>query len=125
MYPKIDDNDKQEWASLDSRLSKITDYIAHEIAFKQDMISSLLAKVQELNDAVLNKDEQLEQYREKLAESSQNIDGLRQLLNKLLNDIENHQKDIDWYKRTYETRSLLGILKDKFFRGNNMGGQEQ
>jgi DNA repair exonuclease SbcCD ATPase subunit len=125
MYPKIDDNDKQEWASFDSRLSKITDYIAHEIAFKQDMISSLLAKVRELNDAVLNKDEQLEQYREKLAESSQNIDGLRQLLNKLLNDIENHQKDIDWYKRTYETRSLLGILKDKFFRGNNMGGQEQ
>jgi DNA repair exonuclease SbcCD ATPase subunit len=125
MYSKIDDNDKQEWASFDSRLSKITDYIAHEIAFKQDMITGLLAKVRELNDAVLNKDEQLEQYREKLAESSQTIDGLRQLLNKLLNDIENHQKDIDWYKRTYETRSLLGILKDKFFRRDNMGGQEQ
>jgi len=42
--------------------------------------------------------------------------GNRQLINKLLGDISRLQNDIDWYKRTYEKRSLLGLLREKFFQ---------
>jgi len=101
MYRKINENEEQGRASFDSRLSKVIDYIDHEMASR--------------NEQMQNKEDEIVQLREKLAECRQSTEGLHQLMNKLLNDIEKYQKDIDWYKRTYESRSLLGVLKDKFF----------
>jgi uncharacterized coiled-coil DUF342 family protein len=71
--------------------------------------------VRDLSATIVSKEEQMDDLREKLGQLVQNAEGMRQLINKLLNDIENYQKDIEWYRRTYEQRSLLGILKDKFF----------
>jgi DNA repair exonuclease SbcCD ATPase subunit len=117
MYSKVNENEQQEW--LDSRLSQISDFIAGEIRLKQETISRLEAQLQAANVLIVNKDEQLEELREKLVEYRLNTEGLRQLINKLLNDIEKYQRDIEWYRRTYEQRSLLGIFKNKFFRKRN------
>jgi len=116
MYPKTNENGRQPWQSIENRLSKIADFIGNELKMKQDMIHLLTMQVQELNATVAFKEEEIEDLREKLGQLGQQVEGMRQLMNKLLNDIENYQKDIEWYRRTYEKRHLLGILKDKFFR---------
>ena len=100
---------------MDRQLSQIREYIENEIANKQSQIDRMQEQLQDSNTLILQKDSQLEVLQEKLAEYKQTIEGQRQLMNKLLNDIGNYQKDIMWYKRTYEQRSLLGLLKDKFF----------
>lgn len=53
------------------------------------------------------------QLNDKVADCQQNAEGNRQLINKLLNDIERLQQDVEWYKRTYEKRSLAGVIKDR------------
>ena len=120
MYPKINDNDQQRRASVDD-LTRIRDYIEKEIIFKQTMILQLQKQLQELETMVIQKDVTIDTLQEKLEECRLNTEGMRQLVNKLLNDIGNYQKDIGWYRRTYEQRSLLGILKDKFLRKINPG----
>jgi hypothetical protein len=51
-----------------------------------------------------------------LVECRQTNEGTRQLINKLLSDISNYQKDLEWFKRTYEKRSLLGTIRQKLFK---------
>ncbi|HLI92050.1 MAG TPA: hypothetical protein VKU83_00500 [Puia sp.] len=116
MYAKINENGRQDWQSVDKRLGKIAEFIVKDLRLKQETIRLLMTQVQEMKAAMAAKDAHIRDLLEKLGKSSQDAEGLRQLMNKLLNDIENYQKDIDWYRRTYEQRSLLGILKDKFFR---------
>jgi len=116
MYPKTNENGRQEWQSIENRLSKIAEFIGNDLKIKQDMIHLLTTQVQDLNATIAGKEEQIEDLQEKLSQLSQHTEGMRQLMNKLLNDIETYQKDIEWYRRTYEQRRLLGILKDKFFR---------
>ncbi|PWT71541.1 MAG: hypothetical protein C5B59_17865 [Bacteroidetes bacterium] len=116
MYPKTNENGRHEWKSIEQGLSKIAEFIGTDLKLKQDMIHLLTTQVQELNATIANKEEQIEDLRDKLGELAQHTEGMRQLMNKLLNDIESYQKDVEWYRRTYEQRSLLGILKDKFLR---------
>ena len=119
MYPKINDSERQKRGSLDSELTRIRGYIEKEITFKQALILQLPKQLQELETMVIQKDVAIDTLQDKLEECRQNTEGMRQLVNKLLNDIGNYQKDIGWYRRTYEQRSLLGILKDKFLRRIN------
>ena len=121
MYSKINDNDQQRRTSLDHELTRIRDYIEKEITFKQAMIIQLQKQLQELETMVIQKDVTIDTLQEKLEECRMSTEGMRQLVNKLLNDIGTYQKDISWYRRTYEQRSLLGILKDKFLRKINPG----
>lgn len=125
MYPKTNENGngRKEWNSIEKRLSKIVDFIGNELELKQAMIHLLTTQVQDLNATIAGKEEQIEDLREKLGQLGQQAEGMRQLINKLLNDIENNQKDIEWYRRTYEQRSMLGILKDKLFRKSNSDDQ--
>jgi hypothetical protein len=51
---------------------------------------------------------------DKLVECMRKSEGSRQLINKLLNDIDRLNRDTEWYKMTYEKRSLAGLIKDKF-----------
>ena len=97
-------------------MSAIRTYIENEIAGKEAMILRLQEQLTQMSGLILQKDAQLELLQEKLSECKQSAEGQRQLMNKLLNDIGNYQRDIMWYRRTYEHRSLLGILKDKFIR---------
>lgn len=114
MYPTF--NEREERESLDRQLSQIKAYIENDIAAKQTLIVRLQEQLQQLSVLVFQKDEQLDRMKEQLLECQQNVEGQRQLVNKLLNDIGNYQNDIMWYKRTYEQRSLIGILKQKFVR---------
>lgn len=119
MYPSV--NEKEGRDSLDRQLSMIRTFIENEIAVKQGTIVRLQDQLQELSTLLVQKDAQVEIMQQKLAECQQNVEGQRQLMNKLLNDISNYQRDILWYRRTYEQRSLLGILKDKFFGKSSSG----
>jgi chromosome segregation ATPase len=116
MHPSVNKKEQREPESIDSHLLQIRSYIEGEIANKQTTIARMQEQLQELTMMALQKDAQLEALQEKLIDCKQMAEGQRQLTNKLLNDISNYQKDIMWYKRTYEHRSLLGLLKDKFFR---------
>lgn len=62
------------------------------------------------------KDMEIWALRKELQECKQTGEGTRQLINKLLNDIDNYRKDIAWYRRTYETRSLAGAIWQKLLR---------
>jgi len=119
MYPSI--NEKEGRESLDQQLSLIRGYIENEIAEKQATIGRLEGQLKELGAMIVHKDAQLELLREKLAECQLNVEGQRKLMNKLLDDISSYQRDILWYRRTYEQRNLVGLLKEKFF-GKSSGG---
>jgi hypothetical protein len=87
-----------------------------EIAAKQRTIDLQEQEIQRLHNLTEEKNTVILQLTDKLTECSRNSEGHRQLINKLLNDIDRLQQDIDWYKRTYETRSFLGTIKQKLFR---------
>ena len=96
--------------SLDLILEKLDT----EVASRQKIIVILEQELQRFRLIAEDKNTLLIDLTERLAESKRQQEGNRQLINKLLNDIERLNQDIEWYKKTYETRSLLGILRDKF-----------
>jgi hypothetical protein len=101
------------------RLEKISEYMEKEIAFKQRLIDGQEEQIGQLKARIEEKDSLLKRLEGQLLECRQTNEGTRQLINKLLSDISNYQKDIDWYKRTYERRSFLGIIKQKFLKKVN------
>ncbi|MEJ0104241.1 MAG: hypothetical protein WDO19_17500 [Bacteroidota bacterium] len=55
---------------------------------------------------------------DKVSDYQRSSEGNRQLINKLLADIDHLKQDIEWYKRTYVHRSFLGTIKQKLFGKN-------
>lgn len=78
------------------------------VDLQEQEIKRLHLLLEEKNNLIL-------QLNDKVADCQQNAEGNRQLINKLLNDIERLQQDVEWYKRTYEKRSFLGTIKQKLF----------
>jgi len=62
------------------------------------------------------KDNEIRYLKEELQKAKQHSEGNSQLINKLLGELSKLHNDIDWYKRTYEKRSLLGTIREKVFR---------
>ena len=85
------------------------------MAARQRTVDLQEQEIKRLHLLLEDKNNLILQLNDKVAECKQQAEGSRQLTNKLLNDIERLQQDVDWYKRTYETRSLLGTLKEKIF----------
>ncbi len=113
---------KTEVGSEPRRLEDIQqtlDMIEHkldaEIASKQRSIELQENEIQRLQTLVEDRNKVINELQDKLAESLQSLEGNRQLVNKLLNDLDRLNHDIDWYKKTYETRSLFGTIKEKIF----------
>ncbi len=104
MYSVIEETENRalEMHSIHERLEQIRVYLEKEIDLKQKTIGGL--------------EEQVGHLEAQLLECRQTNEGTRQLINKLLNDISNYQKDIEWYKRTYVKRSLPGTIWQKLFR---------
>lgn len=94
-------------------IKAIQQKLEDEIAFKQKVIEDSWAEIRMLRTCLEDKDAVMEGLKGKVADYQQNIEGNRQIINKLLNDLERMQQDIEWYKRTYENRSVLGVIKDK------------
>lgn len=101
--------DVQQW------LEFIGDKLDSEILAKQRTIDWQQQEIQRLHVLIEGKDKIIQETAEKWAECMSNNEGNRQLINKLLNDIDRNNQEIEWYKRTYEKRSFLGTIKEKIF----------
>jgi len=97
-------------------LEDIQQKLQEDIINKQAIIDSCNNDIKTLRTQLTNKDEIIQKLETTISENQRSIEGNRQLINKLLNDLERMQQDIDWYKRTYEKRSLLGTIKQKLSR---------
>ncbi len=106
--------DKME--DIQQSLDIIEQKLDKEVAAKQKTIDLQEQEIQRLHKLVEEKNNIILQIDKKLTEGVHSNEGNRQLINKLLNDIERLNQDIEWYKRTYETRSMLGTIKEKIFR---------
>ena len=111
LYDKVDDFDRT--GSMLRILKSIEQTLEREISSKQDVIEWQQEELRRLRAEVLDKDGSIVQLNGKLMECHSQSKGNRQLINKLITDIDKLHQDIDWYKRTYEARSLFGVIKDK------------
>ena len=94
-------------------LQHILRQLETEVAAKRRIIEEKEQDTHQLKSLIEEKDSRIEELNNKLVDCQHNVDGNRQLVNKLLNDIERMQQEIEWYKRTYENRSVVGTLKEK------------
>lgn len=98
------------------RIDWLIKYYGSELSQKQQTIQQLQAEVDTLKKTLKDKDGEIVQLESKLHACSSDEEGNRQLINKLLADISKYENDIEWFKRTYEKRSVLGLFKQKFFK---------
>lgn len=96
-------------------LKNIELQLQKELSFKQKAVEEGWTEIKNLRAVLAAKDQSILDLQAKLAESQKNIEGNRQLINKLLSDLNRLHQDIEWYRRTYEKRSLLGTLKQKLY----------
>jgi uncharacterized coiled-coil protein SlyX len=94
-------------------LKEIQQKLEEEILNKQTIIDSCTTEINTLRTGIAGKDQVIQTLEHRITENQRSIEGNRQLINKLLNDLDRMQQDLEWYKRTYENRSLLGVIKDK------------
>ena len=98
-------------------LKQIQKKLEDEVSLKQQTIEASWQEIRNLRQTLAEKDQTIANLQNKIMECQRNIDGNRQLINKLLIDLECMKQDIEWYKRTYEKRTLFGVIKErlKFF----------
>jgi chromosome segregation ATPase len=101
---------------INEKLEQITQYLLQELNAKQQTIEEQRREIERFKTELIEKMREKSDLQEKLQQCAQQTEGHRQLINKLLNDIEHFQNDIEWYKRTYERRSFWGVLKEKLTR---------
>ncbi|HWJ03858.1 MAG TPA: hypothetical protein VNU93_09270 [Verrucomicrobiae bacterium] len=97
-------------------LKNIEHQLQNELAHKQKTIEESWAEIRNLRALLAAKDQDLHELQTRLTDSKKSIEGNRQLINKLLSDLARMRQDLDWYKRTYEQRSLLGTIRQKLFK---------
>jgi chaperonin cofactor prefoldin len=96
------DNYQQNQEDIQSGINQIRQYL--EVHVRS------LAKDAE------KKDNEIRYLKDELQKARQQSEGNSQLINKLLGELSKLHNDVDWYKRTYEKRSLLGTIREKIFR---------
>lgn len=100
---------------LNEMLESIDQKLDEEIGFKQQTITRQENEIEKLRTVIEEKNLLIKNMNEKVAECQRTSEGNRQLINKLLTDIDRLNQDIEWYRRTYVKRSLLGTVKEKLF----------
>lgn len=103
----------QTYKQINEQLEHITRYLMQEMAYKQRIIEEQRQEMERLKKDINQRSVVITSLEQQLSQCAQHTEGHRQLINKLLNDIEHFQNDLDWYKRTYERRSIWGVLKSK------------
>jgi uncharacterized coiled-coil DUF342 family protein len=117
LYDKI--NADQEDPVILKTLRAIDHKLEKEVTAKQQIVVWQQDELKRLHSEIADKNKAIAELNNKLNECRSQSEGNRQLINKLITDIDKLQQNVDWYKRTYESRSLLGVIKDKlkhFFR---------
>jgi chromosome segregation ATPase len=94
-------------------IQEIQSRLEKEVSAKQRTIERQENEIHKLRVELDTKSSLIVDLNTKFHECQRTSDGNRQLINKLLNDLERAQQDVEWYKRTYESRSVLGVLKDR------------
>lgn len=107
---------QSELQTIHEALEKIRLFMEREISYKQGFIDRQDEQIRQLKTIDEEKETTIQRIEGQLLECRQTNEGTRQLINKLLSDISSYQKDIEWYKRTYEKRSLAGMIRQKLFR---------
>ncbi|RYF84977.1 MAG: hypothetical protein EOO00_14640 [Chitinophagaceae bacterium] len=102
-----------ELSGVTEKLDDILLYLKNELAGKNQIIHAQATEIQRLRNVVDNKHQALLNIEQKLADLETKAESNRQIINKLLGDISHYQNDIEWYKRTYEKRSIWGVMKEK------------
>jgi hypothetical protein len=102
--------------SMEYDIYKIRLFIEEQLKDKQELLKLKDKLIRDLENKSLLKDEDIAALEEKVDHHEHEMDGNRQLINKLLGDISKLQNDIEWYKRTYVKRSLLGTVRQKLFK---------
>jgi septal ring factor EnvC (AmiA/AmiB activator) len=101
---------------IKQNLEYIRSFIEVELAEKKETIKEQAAEIEELKQILQKKDIAISMFEANTREFQDTAEGNRQLINKLLGDISKLQNDVDWYRRTYETRSIWGTIMEKLFR---------
>src|ERR1051325_7783140 len=110
LYDKINAVDDKTF--ILKTLNRIEQKLEKEVATKKSIIEWQLEEMKRLQLEVAEKNNIITDLNSKLSDCHSHVEGNRQLINKLISDIDRLHQDIEWYKRTYETRSLAGIIKD-------------
>jgi chromosome segregation ATPase len=103
---------------INDMLESIDQKLDEEIGFKQQTITRQENEIEKLRTVIEEKNSLIRNMQDNVAECQRTSEGNRQLINKLLTDIDRLKQDIEWYKRTYEKRSFLGTIKQKLFGKN-------
>jgi uncharacterized coiled-coil DUF342 family protein len=103
---------------ITSMLEQIEQKLDEEIGFKQQTITRQENEIQKLRTVIEEKNSIMKEMSDKATDYLRSSEGNRQLINKLLTDIDRLKQDIEWYKRTYVQRSFLGTIKQKLFGKN-------
>ena len=97
---------------LIAELTNIRLFIETENRAKQEMLDASRNEISQLKNELVEKNAFLQSLEKRLSECKTSHEANQQIINKLLSDISRMQNDIDWYKRTYEKRSLAGYIKE-------------
>ena len=111
-------SDPEGYEDITGRLDHILFFLENELENKQRIINSQAAEITRLRESLHEKEQLAETIQQKLNETEERAESNRQLINKLLGDISHYQNDIEWYKRTYEKRSIWGVMKEKLAKAN-------
>lgn len=98
---------------LEDVLRKVYTHLLAENEHKHERIMQLNDRIKILEQTLKEENNEKKQLFLTLSEESKKNEGSKQLINKLLEDIRRYQNDIEWYRKTYEKRTLLGVLKEK------------
>ena len=99
---------------LEDLLRQVYSHLLAENEYKRERIEELIVRLKDMETKLATEEQEKKQLHKTISEENKKQEGTKQLINKLLEDIRRYQNDIEWYKRTYERRSLLGVLRQKF-----------
>lgn len=98
---------------LEDLLRQVYSHLLSENEYKRERIEELIIRLKDLEAKLAEEQLEKKQLHKTLTDENKKQEGTKQLINKLLEDIRRYQNDIEWYKRTYETRSFWGVVKEK------------
>lgn len=98
---------------LEDLLRQVYSHLLSENEYKRDRIEELIVRLKDMEAKLATEEQEKKQLHKTISEENKKQEGTKQLINKLLEDIRRYQNDIEWYKRTYEKRSLIGTIKEK------------
>ncbi len=103
---------------LEDLLRQVYSHLLSENEYKRERIEELMIRLKGLEAKLADEQKEKKELYKHLTEENKKQEGTKQLINKLLEDIRRYQNDIEWYKRTYEKRSLIGTIKEKMKKRN-------